>query len=200
MIPVIGIVGGIGSGKSTVARALQQFGGHLISADEIGHAALLEPDIKSKIVARWSESVLDAKGNPDRKKVGRIAFADEKEMKALESLVFPYIEQKISEEIANARAHSGVKCIVLDAAIMIETGWRKQCDKVIFVDAPHEVRAARVREKRGWDEAELERRERMQLPLEEKKRHADAIVVNDGDFEKVSRQVKDALEQWKVIC
>ncbi len=200
MIPVIGIVGGIGSGKSVVATAMQMLGGRLISADAFGHEALSQPEIKEKLVARWGNRILDDQGSPDRKSIGRIVFADADELRALESIVFPFIEQKIVQEITNARGTSNVEFIILDAAIMIETGWHEHCDKIVFVDAPREMRLARLKETRGWDEKELERRECMQMPLEMKKRHAHVIIVNDGDFEKVNRQVKDALVSWKVIC
>jgi dephospho-CoA kinase len=200
MIPVIGIVGGIGSGKSAVADAMRRLGGRLISADDFGHEALRQPDIKAQLIKRWGNQILDPQGNPDRKMVGRIVFENTDELRALENLVFPFIEKKINQEITSARADAGVKWIILDAAIMIETGWHRQCDRIVFVDAPRELRLARVKEQRGWVEKELERRECMQMPLDEKKDYAHVIIVNDGDFEKVSRQAQDALEQWKVIC
>lgn len=200
MIPTIGIVGGIGSGKSLVANAMCELGGHLINADQLGHEALEQPDIKTKLVARWGNAILDDANKADRKKIGRIVFADRNELKSLESLVFPYIEKRILEEIGRAKAQIGVKCIILDAAIMIETGWQRHCDKIVFVDAPRELRLARLQDNRGWSEKELDRRESVQLPLDEKKRQADAVIVNDGDLEKVMRQVKDLLVLWKVIC
>jgi dephospho-CoA kinase len=200
MIPILGIVGGIGSGKSLVAEAMRACGGHLISADQLGHEALEQPDIKAKLVARWGDAILDDDGKANRKQIGRRVFADRRELDALEKLVFPYIEMRILEEIARARTQSGVKCIILDAAIMIETGWHRHCDKLVFVDAPRELRLARLKEKRGWDEKEVERREAMQQPADEKKRHAHAVIVNDGEPDKVVRQVKDLLVLWKVIC
>ena len=135
----------------------------------------------------------------DRKKIGRIVFADAAELRALEALVFPYIEKRIAEETARARARPDVKFIILDAAIMLETLWHRQCDKIVFVDAPWELRVARLKEQRGWDEQEVQRRESVQMPLQEKKRRADATIVNDAEPEKVSRQVQVTLEQWKVI-
>src|SRR5471032_2979316 len=125
MIPTIGIVGGIGSGKSVVADAMQKLGGHLIAADPLGHEALRQPDIKAKLVDRWGKDILDAQGNPDRKKIGHIVFADANELRTLEALVFPFIEKRIIEEIAGARARGDVQFIILDAAIMIETGWHR---------------------------------------------------------------------------
>src|SRR5436309_10638752 len=111
MIPTIGIVGGIASGKSAVADAMQKLGGHLISGDQLGHDALRQPDIQAQLVARWGKDILDDQGHPDRKKIGRIVFADANELRALEALVFPHIEKKIVEEIAAARARRDVKFI-----------------------------------------------------------------------------------------
>jgi dephospho-CoA kinase len=200
VIQTIGIVGGIGSGKSAVADAMQQLGGFLISADRLGHDALQKPDILEKLVQRWGNAILDRDGKADRRKIAALVFADVKELRALEEIVFPYIEKNIFTEIASARCKPDVKFIILDAAIMLETGWHRSCDKIIFVDAPRDVRLARLKEKRGWNEEEVERREAAQMPLDEKKRLVDAVIVNDEDFLKVARQVKDALEQWNIIC
>src|SRR5262245_20394640 len=172
MKPVIGIIGGIGSGKSAVADIMQKLGGHLISADQLGHAALLQSDAKAKLVARWGGRILDVQDNPDRKAIGRIVFSNQEALRALEAIVFPFIEKGIIDEIANAQARADVKWIILDAAIMVETGWHKHCDKIIFVDSPRELRLARLKEKRGWDEKELERRECMKASLEEKMNYA----------------------------
>jgi dephospho-CoA kinase len=200
MLPTLGIVGGIGSGKSAVADAMRPLGGHLIAADRLGHEALLQPDIKAKLRQRWGDAILDERGEADRKKIGAIVFADLVELRALEAQVFPYIEKRIVEEIAHARTRDDVKFIILDAAILLEACWRCHCDKIVFVDAPRSVRLARLKEKRGWNEEELDRREKMQMPLEEKMNHADAVIVNDGDFEKVGRQAKETLVRWRIIC
>lgn len=198
-IPTIGIVGGIGSGKSLVADTLAKHGGCLISADQLGHEALRQPHILAKLVKCWGKDILDTQGEPDRKKIGRIVFADRAELQVLESLVFPYIESHILEEITNGQSKPGVQFIILDAAIMLETGWRRHCDKVIFVDAPRPIRLARLAQ-RGWNEQELDRREAAQMPLGQKRQLADAVIVNDGDFQKVADQVKVTLEQWNIIC
>jgi len=200
MIPVIGIVGGIGSGKSLVARAMQSLGGYLINADLLGHEALEQADVKTQIVQRWGDSILNAQGKADRRQIGRIVFANAEELRALESFVFPYIEKRIHEEIAHARTRSDVQFIILDAAILLETGWKRHCDKVVFVDTPRATRLQRLQNNRGWDEAEVDRREKAQMPLEEKKLHADAVLLNDGEPEKVVRLVQDTLVSWKVIC
>jgi dephospho-CoA kinase len=198
MIPTIGIIGGIGGGKSVVAGAMQSLGGHLIAADQLGHEALNQADIKAKLVERWGNAILDSNGDADRKKLGRIVFADAVELHVLEELLFPCIERRIVAEMARAR-RADAKFIILDAAILLETGWRRHCDKVVFINAPRALRLARLKEQRGWDDQELTRREKVQMPLEEKKRHADAVIANDAGPEKIAVQVKDALERWKVI-
>lgn len=196
----LGIVGGIGSGKSAVADAMRHLGGHLIAADRLGHEALLQPDVKTKLRQRWGDAIFDESGDADRKKIGAIVFADANELKALEAQVFPYIEMQIRAEIDHARTRDEAKFIILDAAILLETGWHLHCDKIVYVDAPRPLRLARLKEKRGWSEEELERRERMQMSLEEKMNHADVVIVNDGDFEKVAGQVKETLVRWRIIC
>jgi dephospho-CoA kinase len=200
MNPTIGIIGGIGSGKSLVAETMRQFGGYLIAADQLGHEALRQPDIRGHLIARWGNAILDDDRQVDRKKLGRIVFADSADLKALEAQVFPYIEKRILEEVAHALTMPDVKFIILDAAIMLETGWHRSCQKLVFVDTPAELRLARLQEKRGWDEQELKRREKAQMPLEVKRRHADAVIVNDAGPDKVFLEVKSTLEQWKVIC
>jgi dephospho-CoA kinase len=193
--PVIGIVGGIGSGKSVVAAEFVKQGGYLIAADELGHEALRQPEIKKQVLARWDGAVLKSDGEIDRRRLGQIVFADARELHALEALVFPFIVKRIREEIAHAQARSGVRFIVLDAAIMLETGWHQVCDKIVFVDTPEDVRLERLQRTRGWDAEEVKRREQAQMPLAEKRRHAHAVVDNSGGRERLAAQIDALLPQ-----
>jgi dephospho-CoA kinase len=194
--PVVGIIGGIGSGKSLVAAEFAAHGGHLIAADQLGHEALRQPDIKARVVARWGETLLDATGQIDRKRLAAIVFADANERQALEAMTHPYIGRRIGEEIAKARSRSDVRLIVLDAAVLVEASWQGVCDHVVFVDAPREARLRRLTEKRGWSVQELEKRQRAQMSTDEKRRHADAIVENSGTPEHVAAQVQSLVVQW----
>ena len=126
--------------------------------------------------------------------------ADPSELRTLESMVFPFIEKRIRAEIAHANEVTTAKFVILDAAILFETGWAKHCDKVVFVDSPRELRLARVAQSRGWDDAELMRRESRQLPLDEKKARSDAVIANTGDFVKLGKEVKDTLVRFQIIC
>src|SRR5688572_18371029 len=118
--PVIGLLGGIGSGKSAVAAELAKHGGGLINADQFGHEALRQPPIKEQVVARFGSDIIAAGGAIDRKKLGAKVFADVNELRALEAIVFPFIGRRIREEIDPARRRDDVRFIVLDAAVMLE--------------------------------------------------------------------------------
>jgi dephospho-CoA kinase len=193
---VIGLIGGIGSGKSEVAAAFQRYGACVIAADRLGHDALRQPAIREQVIGRWGREILDAVGEVDRQRLGQIVFADAAERRALESLVFPWIEQGCRE--AMAACANEVPLIVLDAAIMVEAGWDKLCDRIVFVDAPRAVRLERVARQRGWSAKEVEARERAQMSLNDKAARAGIVIDNSGTPDHMARQVDDLLDQWGV--
>src|SRR5438309_396571 len=114
--PVIGLIGGIGAGKTTAARCFAARGGRVIDADALGHEALRQPDVAARLVERWGERVQKLDGSLDRRAIAKIVFADPNERNALEGVVFPYIEQRCREEIARATADPATRFAVLDAA------------------------------------------------------------------------------------
>src|SRR5215813_6102585 len=126
---VIGLVGGMGSGKSQVAAEFARHGARIVNADQIGHEALRQAPIRDSLVERWGRDVLDETDAIDRRRVGRIVFGEDSERKALESVVHPYIAPRISEQIDAARDHADLKLVVLDAAILLETGWSQECKR-----------------------------------------------------------------------
>jgi dephospho-CoA kinase len=198
--PVLGLVGAIGAGKSTVAASLVKHGGRVVAADPLGHEALAQPEIRERIVEVWGErDILTPQGGIDRKKLGRIVFPSPVERSRLEHLVHPYIEQRIREEINKALTDTKVQFVVLDAAIMLEAGWEGVCDKLIYVDASRPVRLARVQSQRGWTDQELANREAVQMPSEKKKELSDAIVNNEGKPEATSAQVDDLVRRWELV-
>ena len=196
--PVVGLVGGIGSGKSQVARAFARRGGALVDADPIGHAALEQPEILQQIREAWGQRVLDATGEVDRKKLGAIVFASPVERARLERLVHPWIGKRIREEVARLQADPSVAFVVLDAAVMLEAGWNKVCDRLIYVHAPRAQRLARVASQRGWNEQEFSQREHAQLPLTAKATLADAAVDNTGSPQAVQEQVDLLVCEWRL--
>jgi dephospho-CoA kinase len=196
--PVVGLVGGIGAGKSTVAKCFAARGGQVIDADVLGHEALQRPEVIESLVRRWGERVRRADGSLDRREIAKVVFVNAAERGALEAMVFPYIGERTHELIAAAQANPGVAFVVLDAAVLLEAGWGDMVDKLVFVDAPREVRVARLRVRSGWGEADLTAREAAQWPADEKKLRAGAVIVNDGDPAALQRQVDDLLARWRL--
>jgi dephospho-CoA kinase len=196
--PVIGLLGGIGSGKTQVAAILARHGGRIVAADELAHEALRQPELLRQIVARWGAEVLDERGEVQRRRLAAIVFPSPAERKALEAIVHPWIKQRIREEVEKARGDAGVRFIVLDAAVMLEAGWHDVCDRLIYIDAPPEVRWQRIAALRGWTLEDLQHRERAQLPLTEKAAQADHVLHNATTLEDLTRQVEDLLPLWSL--
>lgn len=191
-IPVIGVVGGIGSGKSAVAREVASRANvHVIDADRLGHEALLDSDVKRALRRQFGETIFDATGEVDRRSLARCVFGDGESHRtarhALEQIVHPEIARRIATEIAQAEA-AGQEAVLLDAAVLLEAGWRRLCDAVVFIDAPEELRLQRVQQRSGWTLEELQRREASQLGLTEKRGQCDAVIVNATDVAESGRQ------------
>lgn len=193
---VVGLLGGIGSGKSQVAAAFARHGARIIAGDQLGQAALRDPDIRARVVSRWGDSILDENGAIERRRLAAIVFADPDERKALEAIVHPWIRQQIRIQVEEARKDGRVPLIVLDAAVMLEAGWNEFCDRLVFIETPRVVRLARVARQRGWGQKEVEQREEAQLPLTEKAVRADHVLDNSASLEHLNRQVNDLLHLW----
>lgn len=188
---ILGLAGGIGAGKSAVAAILAGMGYLVIDSDKDAKAALDRPEVVGQLVQWWGQSILDADGRVNRAAVAKIIFADPSQRTRLEALVHPLIKADRGRLADRARA-DGRPGVVLDAPLLFEAGSDAECDAVIFVDAPRDLRLGRIAA-RGWDAAEMDRRENAQLPLEEKRRRSDVVVINDSDHATLARRVADAL-------
>lgn len=196
-IPVVGVVGGIGSGKSAVAEWV---GAHanvvVLNADRLGHEALKSPEVIQALCHRFGDAVLSHDGTIDRKAIAARVFGTDAEHLAarhdLEKIVHPEIGRRISAGIDSAESE-GKAAVLVDAAVLLESGWRDECHLVVFVDTADEIRLARVGQNRGWSEEELRRREASQWSLTDKRREADVIVTNNSDLEHAGRQLLNAL-------
>ena len=195
---ILGLVGGIGAGKSQVADAFARRGARVISGDSLAHAALRQPEIKEQIVRRWGQRLLDDAGEIQRCLLAAVVFADADERRALEAMVHPWIKGRIRAEVEAARTDATVRLIVLDAAVMLEAGWHDVCDHLVYIDAPREVRLRRLAEQRGWAPREVESREAAQLPLTAKAAHADHTLDNSASLEHLDRQVDLLVRRWAV--
>jgi dephospho-CoA kinase len=196
---VLGLVGGIGSGKSQVAEAFARHGARVVSGDGLAHEALRQPEIKEQVVRRWGPDILDEKGEVRRRQLGAIVFADPAQRKELEEILHPWIQGRIRAEVEAARRDPEVPLVVLDAAVMLEAGWDGVCDRLVYVDAPREARLRRVAGQRGWSAQEVEAREGAQMPLTDKAARADHVLDNSASLEHLGRQVRELLWQWGLL-
>jgi dephospho-CoA kinase len=190
---VIGVVGGIGSGKSCVAEQFARLGAQVIRADEIGHEVLRSPDVRDALSRRWGPAVLASDGQIDRAAVARIVFdrsaAGQAELRFLESVTHPRIEASMRARLDQLARQGNVPAVVVDAAVLLEAGWDRMCDVLVFVDASRAQRIARVCG-RGWTAADIASREAAQLSVEEKRKVADGVIDNSGSIDHTFAQVQ----------
>lgn len=193
--PVIGLLGAPGSGKSLVARQLQQLGCAVIDADEIARQALDEPAVRDQLVTWWGSEVLDAAGKVSRQAVGAIVFKNPEQLAKLEALTHPRVHARRSALRKQFQADPAVKAIVEDCPLLLEKQLEGDCDVLVYVDAPRAVRLQRVKQTRGWSEAELLGREKNQWPLDTKRSRADYVVSNHAAESDTLAQVRSVLSQ-----
>lgn len=193
--PVIGIVGGIGAGKSTVAGELAALGCGRIDADKIGHDLLTEQDVKDAIRANWGGEIFDPSGSIDRSKLAARVFDDPAELTLLNEIMQPRIRLRMQQQIEGLLVRPDVPAVVMDAAIMLEAGWNDLCTHLIFVEAPDDVRAGRVQRSRGWDRATWQQREKSQISLDRKLRRCYFNVDNSSSVSYLREQVRQIFNQ-----
>ena len=188
--PIIGIMGGIGSGKSSVAAEFVKLGCKVIDADKIAHELLGRKTIKEKIVVSFGRDVLDSKGNIDRKRLGEIVFSDVDKLSLLNGIIHPLVMKRVEELIEQYNCQNQAKAIVLDMSLLVEIGWAGRCDRLIFVDCEQKIRAERAK-KKDFGKNQIKIREKFQISLDNKASLADNTVENNSGFSTLVRQVAD---------
>jgi dephospho-CoA kinase len=190
-IPVIGLIGGIGSGKSSVAALMAERGAHVLDADAIGHAILDQKPAREAVARRFGPEVLNDADPPsvDRAALAALVFDRPAGLRDLERILHPRMRLTFEKAIARTLRRREAQAIVLDAAVLLEAGWDDLCDVVWFVDAPRAARLKRVAASRGWTPETLDARESAQWPLEKKKAAATAVLRNAGTLDQLAEQV-----------
>jgi len=193
--PVIGIIGGIGAGKSTLARLFEQEGCRVIDSDTLAHDVLREETIKNSLRAWLGPTIFAADGSVDRKTLGRRVFADEATRQKLNALIHPRVAERRDLLMKDYGSDPKVRAVIWDSPLLVETGLHRECDAVVFVDTPRELRELRVQKTRGWSKDELAAREKSQFPLDKKAEIADYYIDNSGDEVASLDQVRRVLSQ-----
>jgi dephospho-CoA kinase len=189
--PIIGILGGIGSGKSTVAAEFVKLGCGLIDADKIAHELLEKKSVKEKIINLFGRNILDSSEEKiSRKKLADIVFTDSEKLSMLNGIIHPLVLKQVEELIEQFNQQNQVKAIVLDMPLLVEVGWEKRCDKLIFVDCEEKKRAERAK-RMDFDKNQLKIRENFQISLDNKATIADNTIVNNSGFSALVKQVAD---------
>ncbi|MCC7409319.1 MAG: dephospho-CoA kinase [Phycisphaeraceae bacterium] len=193
--PILGLIGGVGSGKSLVARQFASLGCAVIDADELAREALDSPAVRGELRQWWGSEVLGEDGRVNRRVVAQKVFNSPQELARLEGLIHPQVHAGRERLRGQYLADPAVVAIVEDCPLLLEKGIDAGCDVVVFVDAPRDVRLARVAASRGWAEAELDRREKNQWPLDKKVRRADYVIKNDAGEQECLTQTRRVLSQ-----
>lgn len=188
--PVVGILGGIGAGKSRVAAELEALGWARVDADAIGHELLADPAVRRAVRRRWGAGVFGPGGQVDRKALAEIVFADPAELEALNALMHPRIRRRMARRIRRARADARVAGVVVDAAVLLEAGWDDLCTHLVFVSAPDRLRARRAASDRGWTRRDWRRREKSQISLDIKAARCDYKLENSSSASRLREQVR----------
>ncbi len=195
---IVGLTGGIASGKSLVARVFKDLGAQVIDADKIVHG-LLEPGQLAweEVCAYFGSGIELPDKNIDRRKLGEIVFGDPEKRAWLNQCLHPKVFEVFTTQIRHLRARQPGAIAVLDAALLIETGYHKKMDKVVVVFADEEQQMKRLMERDHFSRTQAMARIRSQMPLGEKRRHADYVIVNTGNRTDTEQQAKSVFAELK---
>ncbi len=193
---LVGLTGGIGSGKSTVAERLVQHGTELIDADQIARE-VVQPGKPTwnKLVEHFGSDILDEEGFVDRPKLGRIVFGDDAKRALLNELTHPPVINEIAERLELLQAFDGV--VVLDVPLLVEAGVTRTYEAIVVVAAKPDTQLKRLVELRGMNAAEAQARIDAQSPLEEKLAVATHVIWNEGSLDELYASVDDVAADLK---
>ncbi|MFT5525119.1 MAG: dephospho-CoA kinase [Pirellulaceae bacterium] len=190
---IIGICGGIASGKSLVTDQFHALGAAILDADKAGHQVLKESAVIEILVERWGAKILDEQNQVVRSVVAKIVFAPHpagpQELAFLEQTTHPQIGKRLKQQL-NEFKYADMKAVILDAPVMFKAGWDGMCDTIVFVDAPRAIRLDRAKN-RGWSEADFDAREAAQESLEVKRSRADLVIDNSGSQDQTAAQIEE---------
>ncbi len=187
---VIGLTGGIGTGKSEVARIFQELGAVLINADQIGHQAYTpHSEIWQEVVKAFGEDILQPNGEIDRKKLGSIVFADPDQLTRLNQIMHPRMARIVAQQVQELR-EQGADVVVVEAALLFEAGWDSLVGEVWSTESPEYLVVKRLQSRSGLSQEEAKKRIGSQMSGEERKSRSQVVVDNSGDLVELERVVR----------
>ena len=188
---VIGLTGGVGTGKSTASNFLQQMGAYILDADKVGHESYL-PDTPAwkDLIATFGEDLLQPNREIDRKKLGGIVFNDPAALAKLNSIVHPRMRDIMERKLKELKAQ-GIEAVVLEAAILIEANWTPLVDEVWTTEAPEETVIRRLQERSSWTEQQIRDRIRSQLTPQERAAQAQVVIDTECSLDEVRDKLRD---------
>jgi len=190
---VIGIVGGVASGKTLVANLFRRFSAEVLDADRAAHEVLLDNEVEQAARQRWGEKVFGPDGHIDRAALAKIVFGPSpdgpQQLAYLNGMIHPRVERRFRERISELAEAGSARAVVIDAPVIFEAGWGTFCDAIVFVEVPRPIRLSRAL-LRGWTEEEFSAREAAQASLEKKRDRADVVVDNSGSEARTRAQIE----------
>ena len=186
-IPLVGLVGGVGSGKSSLAQGLaQRMSVAILDADRAGHEALRQPSVTLALRQAFGNSIFDEAQEVNRSQLAAQVFGADGQARqnrlTLERIVHPVIRSDIQQQLQRVRELGQIQVVLLDAPLLLESGWKELCDAVVFIDTPLNKRQAWTAASRSWTTEELARREASQWPIARKRSESDFIIDNSGSL------------------
>jgi len=194
---VIGLTGGIGSGKSTVSQFLAELGAVIINADRVGHEAFKpSTELWREVVAAFGQQIVTSSGDIDRKRLGEIVFGNAESLSRLNRIMHPRMYDMVKAQLEEYRRR-GMVVVVLEAPLLIEANWTSLVDKVWVTVASEATVLKRLQERTGLSREEALARIRSQLPPEERIKHADVVINTDCSLDEVRTRVKGLWARFK---
>jgi len=188
--PLIGLLGGIGAGKSTAAACFVRLGCGLIDADRLAHEVLQKPEIVQSVVERFGSGILSDSGLVDRKKLATVAFSSQTALDALTGIIHPPVLARCEKMLEQFQRDPTLTGIVLDMPLLVEVGWDKRCDALVFIDCRRPLRSRRIGRQKQIDIEQQKKRENFQISLDKKKKMANFIIDNNSDESELAKQVR----------
>lgn len=196
---IIGLTGGIASGKSTVANMLRKLQFPIVDADEVARQVVEpgKPALK-EIIAAFGDDIVQENGEMNRQKLGNIIFNDEEKRRTLNGIIHPAIRQEMMRQ-REEWLHNGAETVIMDIPLLFEGNQKHTVDRILVVTVDEAIQLERLMNRNGFTEEEARARISSQLPLSEKVEGADGVIFNNGTIENTEQQLEKILREWQVI-